>query len=199
MRKKKLFFSALSIALIGAIGISGILLTNSKYATTVEGNAKASIAKWVFDVSASDSYSESDTIESINLAETCTPETLVDGNIAPGTEGSFDIVIDTTGNEVGIDYAINFTNLPTNFPKNLVFSVDNQEYDLATGFTGNIAANAKGKQVTKTVNWKWLYEAENESDIASEDVEDTEDGITAAKDLTFDITVTGTQVRPVQQ
>lgn len=197
MRKKRLLFSALSIAVVGIIGVSGILLTNSKYTTTIEGKAETNIAKWVFEVSANDSYSESDTIESINLAETCTPGTLVDGNIAPGTEGSFDIVIDTTGAEVGIDYTISFSNLPTNFPKNLVFSVDNQKYDLATGFTGNIAANAEEKQVTKTVSWKWLYEAENEADIASEDVEDTEDGVTASKDLTFDITVTGTQVRPV--
>ena len=200
MKNKRLLFSALSIALVGVIGTTGVLLTNSKYTTTVKGKATTNIAKWVFDVTGKDSYSPSDTIKTINLAETCRPNTLVDGNIAPGTEGSFEITIDTQGAEVGIDYEIEFANLPANFPKNLVFTFDNNNFNLETGFKGNIPANAvaKDKVITKTVNWKWVYESEDSATVENEDKEDTADGIAGAKGLTFDIIVKGTQVKPVQ-
>ena len=193
MFKKKAVFSAVCIALVASIGLSGVLLTNSKYTTTVTGEGSTSIARWVFDVSGSDTYSSTDTIQTINLAQTCDQSTLLDKQIAPGTNGSFDVEIDATGAEVGIDYKVEFTNIPEDFPTNLKFTVDNEEYDLTTGFTGNIPANATNKVITKTVNWEWPYETLN-GDIA-----DTTDGIADANDLTFDITVIGTQVAPISK
>lgn len=108
-----------------------------------------------------------------------------------GTKGSFDIIIDTTDSEVGIDYEVIFSNIPDNFPKNLKFSVDGNEYQLSKGFSGTIDANDTEKLLVKTVCWDWEYETPNGDEA------DTQDGLVDANDLTFDITVTGTQVRPV--
>lgn len=191
MRRKKAFFSAVCIGLIVAIGATGILFTNSKYTATENGEVTTSVAKWVFDISGRDTYSDDDGLETINLAQTCDELTLLDKQIAPGTSGSFDVEIDATGSEVGIDYVVTFTDIPTNFPKNLKFYVDGNPYDLEAGFSGNIPANATNQIVTKTVNWEWLYETPDG------DKDDTDDGIADANDLTFGITVTGTQVRPV--
>lgn len=191
MNKKKVAFSLVCIALIMFIGFTGVLLTNSKYTTEVTGEGSASVAKWVFEVSGTDTYSDTDNLQSINLAQTCEETTLLDGQIAPGTNGSFDIQIDASESEVGIDYVVAFSDIPTKFPQNLKFYVDGNEYDLSSGFSGNIAANNTDKVITKTVNWEWAYETENG------DITDTLDGIADENDLTFDITVTGTQVAPI--
>ena len=49
--RKKAIFSAVCVAAVAVIGLSGVLLTNSKYTTTETGQASTSVAKWVFDVS----------------------------------------------------------------------------------------------------------------------------------------------------
>lgn len=193
--RKKAIFSAVCVAVIAVIGLSGVLLTNSKYSTTETGQASTSMAKWVFDVSGNDTYLQDDTIKTINLAQVCDETTLTNGQIAPGVSGSFDIVMDATDAEVGIDYNVEFSNIPEDFPKNLVFTVDGEEYDLANGFSGNIPANAENQVVTKTVHWNWAYE----TDGGAGDETDTADGIADSNDLTFDITVTGTQVQPVRK
>lgn len=191
MKKQNIFKSVLSLSLVALIGMGGVLLTNSKYTATEYGQGSTSIAKWKFDISGTDTYSQSDTIENITLAQTCDEKTLIDKQIAPGTSGSFDIIIDSTDAEVGIDYEVTFSNIPTNFPKNLKFFVDDKEYQLEEGFTGTIDANDTEKVLVKTVNWSWEYETENG------DNDDTQDGLADANDVKFDITVTGTQVKPV--
>ena len=81
----------------------------------VKGKGVIEVAKWAFLVNG-----ETASITNINLGKTYTAETLAQNTIAPGTRGSFDIVIDASGSEVGIDYDVKFLN-QTNKPANLKF------------------------------------------------------------------------------
>ena len=125
--------------------------------------------------------------------------TLVNNRVAPGTQGSFNIVIDATGSEVGVDYQIKFLN-ETQKPQNLIFIYNDTHYtniqELEENLSGTINADEENKTRTITVNWKWQYETgTNENEIAQNDKIDTEN----AKELenyTFDINVIGTQVMP---
>ena len=63
------------------------------------------------------------TMTNINLAQTYNSSTLMQNRIAPGTRGSFDIKIDTTGSEVGINYNVKFEN-ENSKPQNLQYTYD---------------------------------------------------------------------------
>lgn len=108
-----------------------------------------------------------------------------------GTEGSFDIVIDTTGAEVGVKYDITFklNGSNTKLPTNLVFKLDGDSWNYADGITGTIDANAESKTVTHTITWSWPYNTTNG------DATDTTDGINAF-DYSFTVNAIGTQVKP---
>ena len=106
-------------------------------------------------------------------------ETLVDNKIAPGTSGSFDIIVDATGSEVGINYNITFTE-EENKPQNLKFTYDDVEYnsieELESNLSGTIDANAENKTRTLNIKWEWPYEiGESPEEIESNDLVDTQD------------------------
>lgn len=134
--------------------------------------AKSTNDEWKFIVEANDTYSATDTLKNLRLAQTCNADTLTDGKIAPGTSGNFTISIET--DDLGAEYDIIFDNFSNSFPENLLFTVDGQPYDIQTGFHGKINNEGKAKH---TVNWNWEYEAEDE--YSSEYDED----------ITFDVTV----------
>ena len=75
----------------------------SKYVSQVKGYGQFDIAKWSFLVNGQES-----SMNTIDLSSTCNNETLIDNKIAPGTEGNFNIEIDATGSEVGIQYQVTF-------------------------------------------------------------------------------------------
>ena len=132
---------------------------------------------WKFIVKANDSYSATDTLKNLRLAQTCDEETLMDGKIAPGTRGSFSIEIET--DELGADYNIIFDNFSSSFPKNLIFTVDNEIYDIKSGFHNRL--NGEGKAIHK-VDWYWDFDGEDEFDSE------------VNTEITFDITVKAEQV-----
>lgn len=188
--KRKSVKIVLFVALLLNVGVSlGGMYTNAKYTSTIDGQASASVAKYVFNVNANDSYNATDTIENLTLAQTCNANTLVNGKIAPGTSGSFDIVINAEGSDVAIKYEIYFEEKnQKELPKNLVIKLDGQEWDFSK-IEDVIAANSESKTITHTVTWKWEYETEGG------DTQDTTDGQNAF-DYQYDITVIGTQVKP---
>lgn len=167
----------------------------SKYLTQVEGKGVIDVAKWAFLVNG-----QTASITNINLAKTYKSETLAQNTIAPGTRGSFDIKIDTTGSEVGINYDVKFENEQSK-PQNLKFTYDNHTVnsikELEQFLTGTIEANSNEKVKTITIEWKWPYETGNtEKEKSEQDLEDTNDG-KLLEQFNFDIIVTGTQVEPV--
>lgn len=189
---KVLLILAIAILLLIII-LSGSSL--SKYITQVEGKGIIQVANWAFIVNG-----QTSSITNINLSNTFNKETLIDNRIAPGTSGSFDIVIDASGSDVGIDYDVKFQN-ETGKPSNLVFIYENHIVqtikDLEEYLTGRINANDEEKVRTLTINWEWNYETgTNEEQININDNKDTEDGINL-KSLSFDVIITGIQVEPI--
>lgn len=195
--KKRRLISLILILLIVFISLS-IVYTNAKYTSTVNGNVTTSVAKYVFNVTGTDSYNSTDTIENLTLAQTCDEKTLVNGKIAPGTQGDFDIVVDTSGAEVGINYEVTFSNNSEHaLPKNLIFTLDGEVWNFDKKITGTIDANAENKIVNHTVLWCWSYEtADDEGNTIIGDMLDTNDGKNAF-DYSFTVTATGTQAKPL--
>lgn len=180
-------FTLLIVILVGGS-------TFSKYITQVNGNGTASIAKWSFKVNGN-----KESLQTINLEDTCDIKTLVNKKIAPGTTGSFNISIDATTSEVGIDYKVEFKN-EKNKPHNLKFQygdkVVNTIKELEEVLKGKIDANEENKSRELTIKWFWKYETgTNANEISLNDKIDTEDGNNSF-DYTFDISITGTQVLP---
>ncbi len=196
LSKKRLMILVLLLLIVGVF--LSILYTNAKYTSQVEGEITASIAKYVFDVSAGDSYSSMDTFKNLVLAQTCDEATLTDGKIAPGVSGSFDIVVNTEDAETGIHYAISFnSNTDKKLPVNLRLFLDGNEWKFEDGIDGIIDANSDSQIATHTITWEWVYETrdENGSSVAG-DIADTVDG-TNSFDYSYTITAIGTQTRPI--
>ena len=193
MSKKKT--ALLVICLLLAIILSFMIgKTFSKYISEVKGTGTAEIANWVFKVNGKE-----DVIQNVNLLSTYNNETLINNKVAPGTSGSFNIVVDATGSEVGVDYAIQFLN-ESEKPQNLIFTYDDQQYttiqDLEKDLSGTINANDENKTRTITIYWEWQYQTgENENEINQNDIIDTNNA-KQLENYTFDICVAGTQVMP---
>lgn len=193
MPKKKKILIIVSILLAILLSFIGGQAF-SKYLTKVNGKGIAEVATWDFKVNG-----KTDAVQTINLGSTCDNETLVGNKIAPGTKGSFNIVVDASDSDVGIQYKIEFEN-ESSKPDNLKFKYNENEYsnitDLANDLTGNINADDENKTKTFTINWEWKYETgNNEQEITKNDIIDTNN----AKEIsnyTFDVNVQGTQVVP---
>ena len=193
MSKKKT--ALLVICLLLALILSFMIgKTFSKYISEVKGTGTAEIANWVFKVNGKE-----DVIQNVNLLSTYNNETLINNKVAPGTSGSFNIVVDATGSEVGVDYVIQFLN-ESEKPQNLIFTYDDQQYttvqDLEKDLSGTINANDENKTRTITIYWEWQYQTgENENEINQNDIIDTNNA-KQLENYTFDICVAGTQVMP---
>ena len=112
---KKGIITGVAVLSIASLGILGGQ-TYAKYFTKIDGEGSATIARWSFKAN-----NETKTIADIKLQNTYNENKLLKGSIAPGTKGSFDIVLDATGADVAIDYAVTFDNLQ-NKPTNLKFT-----------------------------------------------------------------------------
>lgn len=166
----------------------------SKYVSEVRGDGMAEVATWSFKVNG-----QKEEVQTIQLESTCDNETLNEHKIAPGTSGSFNIIVDGASSNVGIHYNIRFTD-ESSKPTNLKFIYDNQEYrsisELESILSGTIQANDEEKTKTLTIHWEWPYETgNNESEIANNDKIDTQDAQDIAN-YTFHVIVSGTQVEP---
>ena len=193
MNKKKT--ALLVICVILAITLSFMIgKTFAKYVSEVKGAGTAEIANWVFKVNGKE-----DVVQNVNLLSTYHNETLINNKVAPGTSGSFNIVVDATGSEVGVDYAIEFLN-ESQKPQNLIFIYEDKPYttiqDLEKDLSGTINANDENKIRNVTINWEWQYETgENANEIDQNDIIDTNNA-KQLENYTFDIHVKGTQVMP---
>ena len=193
LKKNKKIIAVVAILVIAILAFIGGQ-AYAKYITEVRGEGVAEVATWSFKVNGS-----KEKIQQINLASTCNNETLINNKIAPGTSGSFNIIVDATGSEVGIDYQIAIKD-EANKPQNLKFIYNGVEYssvqELEEQLSGTINANDEQKQKTINIGWKWIYETgANDEQIAANDLIDTQDAL-AMQNYTFTVSVTGTQVEP---
>lgn len=166
----------------------------AKYMSKVTGQGTADIASWRFKVNENE-----EKLQTISLKSTINNSTLANNKIAPGTEGAFQIKIDASGSEVGINYVIKFEN-ESQKPTNLKFTYDGKTYnsltDLQQDLIGIINANDENKIKMLTVGWNWRYETGNTAqEIAANDLIDTQNA-KQISNYNFDVIVSGTQVMP---
>ena len=182
------------VARLGALALVLTLMTTcltggtlAKFVTEVEGTAPATVAAWNFEAAGNGTE-----FTGIDMGRTAYEgDTIKDTVLAPGTKGSFDIVLDGSGSEVGIDYSVTITAASdVDLPDDLIFNVGDTTYDLGGDITGtiNYADGADAMKKTITVNWEWDY--------GSDDTAARNDNDYAGKSWTLDIKATGTQVEP---
>ena len=169
--------------------------TFAKYTSSATGTDSAKVAKWdikvgTTNIATNDTFTFDlfKTIQDSNGTAEETDMSPVDGTIiAPGTRGSFDIVI-KNDSQVNATYAIDYTVTNTNnIP--VKFSVDGTNWfdDINYLDVRSVAINM-GATATVTVQWMWEFER------IDGDTQDTTLGSAASATLTVAAVVTATQV-----
>lgn len=188
MKKNRLFVLGIITMFVAILSLTLVSGTMARYTSTVTGFDTAKIAKWAFTLSdggTEESVTEDTNYASFNLFNTIldtkdsNDEIDVDDDLlAPGTKGSFKIVV-TNNSEVNAEFSITFDSKLT---------VDGTEYTtyLPIKFTlkdegGNILAEStqlssfnneikseaismNGAKATYTIEWEWVFEGENGAD-----------------------------------
>ena len=193
-KSRKIILAVIALAIILMSFVGGQVY--AKYMSKVEGHGTAEVANWNFKVN-----EKEEQLQAISLNSTINNKTVSNNKIAPGTQGSFQIKLDATGAEVGIDYIVRFEN-ESNKPTNLKFKYENKEYksltELQNDLSGTINANDAEKTKIITIDWVWPYETGTTAEqILANDKIDTQNA-KSIRNYTFNIIVTGTQVNPNQ-
>ena len=131
--------------------------------------------------------------KSIGLLGTVDKEKLIYEKIAPGTSGSFNIILDSNRN---LKYKIIFESINEK-PQNLNFiALENEKVlgnaktldELSQYLIGNMSQNGK---INITINWSWNYENKETSEL--NDIQDTEDSKKIEK-YQFNVYALGEQI-----
>lgn len=203
MKKKMTVLAVLLLAVVTTTySVSG---TYAKYTSTFEGTTdSARVAKWAFSINNTDMTTASnaftfDLFNTVNDTdgnpETDVKEGTGETIIAPGTQGSFAIVL-ANNSEVNAKYEVDYTVTNTaNIP--VEFSID------GTNWTTNIAdvaatsiamMNANGSTATINIQWRWAFTGDASENYTSSqtDATDTALGVdgTATISVKADIIVT---------
>mgnify|MGYP003302086622 CR=1 FL=1 len=189
MKKKTKKIIGIVCAILLIVLLQAIGITYAKYIASESGSGHAKVAKWAFQI-----VKDGEETKTINLASTVDKETLIDGKIAPGTSGTFEISVDASGSEVDLDYTIEFAN-EKNKPNNLVFVYKGLNYKSLSDIkiSGKIENYKENKVKNESITWKWNYETgKTEDEITTNDKLDTQDAEKIAQ-YTFDIITTATQ------
>lgn len=186
--------SLLLVLMLGIVVLtSAVGGTYAKYTEKFEKSATARVAKWAF---VNDNTTQS--LYKFEVPETYDATTLVNGKIAPGTKGTFEIQLVNTNTETAVEFEILFANMankPTNFHLYRTTDDVTKGTEVKLDGTGKVTGKLAAKDstgVTAKFIWEWAFET---ADTAVNDPLDTADGI-AANELVMKATVTGTQIAP---
>ncbi len=165
---------------------------SNPYNTDVKGEGIVEVATWNFKINGN-----KEQVQLIDLATTINSKTGLDHKIAPGTSGSFTILMDATDSEVGINYHIKLIE-ETNKPHNLKFIYKEKEYnsiqEIEEELSGIIYKMDENKIRTLTIQWEWKYETgSTKEEIEKNDAIDTQDSQIIEKYM-FTICVSGEQI-----
>ena len=201
----------LALTIITLMIVSG---TFAKYTSSATGSDTATVAKWSIKVGSGDGIeiAGSSSTVSFDLFSTIKDEdggseadvagkasgTAVGSTsatakiIAPGTSGSFDIIVKNES-EVNATYSIAFESNNTSIP--IEFSTDGTTWKstLSEANVTNAAINMNSAAQTKTVYWRWAYDVS-----AARDTADTNLGVaaqTSPASVTLSATISATQAQ----
>ena len=193
--------SSMMVRLVAALAVTMMFTmcfvggTFAKYTSSATGTDSATVAKWDIKVGGTNiatnntfTFNLFETIKDSNGIDDESDMSPVDGSIiAPGTRGSFDIVI-KNDSQVNATYAIDYTVTNTNnIP--VKFSVDGTNWfdDINYLDLRSVAINM-GATATVTVQWMWEFER------IDGDTQDTTLGSAASATLTVSAAVSAIQV-----
>ena len=166
----KVFLIALLIVMVGLILVSG---TYAKYTTKFTGSDTATVAK--FKVSSNTTAETFDLFKTAKEVDGTTADAeVVNGKVAPGTGGKFDIQL-TNDSEVKVHYAISLkeTN-ESNIP--IEYSLDGTTYVTAANFASVSAADLAIGSTTQTVSvyWRWAFEGKDSTNYKTTQTDTTD-------------------------
>lgn len=179
--KHKKVFKSILILILFILFIKILFLKNLSNAQTIDDIIFLKLlSNGNFDKSSSENtiykfkinYSNMD-FKSVDLSKTTNKDTLVYEKIAPGTNGSFNILLDSNRN---LNYKVLFFSLNEK-PKNLNFIALKNERFIATADTLEELSNSlsgfigKNQKIKITINWYWNYE----NNSKDSDIQDTKD------------------------
>lgn len=211
-KRKKILFIVIALMLLLLVAMT-LGYTYAKYINSREVKSTSATATWNFDGAISNTNSE--TTKSISLAQTINKDSIVSGKIAPGTSGSFKIIVNAKGSEVDVDYDVLLKGEESHKPDNLYFTCEDlvkakdengkliKYYSLAdmlavdsqtnkANMSGTIDKDDNATAKVITVNWDWPYEStRTDKSLAELDAQDTNDsGVT---DYAFTLNILGKQ------
>ena len=184
MRKEnkltKVAIFALLIAIVAIVLVSG---TYAKYTTTLTGTDSVQIAKWAWNISGADI--DADTTDfTLDLFSTINDTTatygttneahVIDGKIAPGTQGAFNIQI-TNKSEVDAEYRVTFAE-ENPLGAHIEYSTDdgNTWGSVAVLDVEDPTAIGQNETVTVPIRWRWAFTADgNAAAQADRNIADT--------------------------
>lgn len=166
MKEKKLFFAIVALILLAVVTLFSVVGTYAKYTTSLNGSSIARVAKWAWNISGEDINAGTTTYKldlftTVKDSDNSTDETNVtkgtnENIIAPGTSGSFNIVI-TNNSEVDARYKYDITETnDNNVP--IEYSLDKTSWKTAQDMSKAYTDIAKGAtDNSATIYWRWAF------------------------------------------
>lgn len=171
-RTMKMILITLLITMLALVLVSG---TYAKYTSSASGSDTARVAKWSFNVGENDIVAKDtftfDLFKTITDTDGKTETDVVSANadkvIAPGTSGSFDLVLENkseTSAKYGITYTVtNTASIPVQFSVNGKDWTDNLANVVESDTDTKLDANNGTKTIT--IQWKWAYDGDDTTDV----------------------------------
>lgn len=176
--------------------------TLARYASSVDGNATATVAAW--KIAFKDGTNDFSTTKTVALKPDKTKFVdtglVVDNKVAPEIMGSLTLEVDGTGTEVAFDYTIELdlgnikkgdtatTNCPLKFYSDATCATPLDTTGNKVSVSDTVYANATGENAQKktvTVYWKW------DTTSTTDDATDTALGVeSVTNSVVFSIPVT---------
>ena len=175
--KAVLHFIAILLTVVTIVSLAIGLFAWSKYTASLNGNANAAVAKWNFNIQLRQGKQNATaTSGPIDMATTSFSH-VENERIAPGTSGEFEIIVNTQGTEVSLQYDVNLE--LSNCPRNITFSKkgpgENSFTEISAGAATNnrtrtisfskslslsdvTTANTNQTTFVETIHWDWPYE-----------------------------------------
>ena len=201
----KMILITLLIAMIALVLVSG---TYAKYTSCASGSDTARVAKWSFIVGGADTVTENtftfDLFKTIKDTDGEDEVDVISANadrvIAPGTSGSFDLVLENkseTTAKYGITYTVtNTASIPVQFSVNGTDWTDSLADVVESDTDTKLDANNGTKTIT--IQWRWAYENTKENATTEEkkatDDKDIALGKAGTAKLIVQADVTATQI-----
>ena len=186
--KMGIMYNIIIVLLILIIAVSSCIgiFAWAKYTSAINGTATAQVAKWSFKLV--DGVTETTDVIDFAVTRTDGYEHVVEGLLAPGTFGEFEIGIDARGTETILEYTIDIE--LENKPTNLKFYSDEAKTQEILVENGKLTVEGfmdleDVKEIRYvTLYWNWPYESGSDETDTSE----------AGQTMEMKISVTGTEV-----